>query len=49
MTYNPAVMSARLEPADSLEFFPTPPWAVRAAKKAAREAEKAARKAAKGG
>ena len=25
-----AVMSSRVEPADSLDFFPTPPWATRA-------------------
>lgn len=25
-----AVMAQRIEPIDSLDFFPTPPWAVRA-------------------
>lgn len=25
-----AVMARRVEPADSLDFFPTPPWATRA-------------------
>jgi hypothetical protein len=28
--YNPAVMASRLEPPDSLDFFPTPPWGTRA-------------------
>lgn len=28
---SPAVMAQRTEPADSLDFFPTPPWATRAA------------------
>ncbi|SHI90664.1 hypothetical protein [Wenxinia saemankumensis] len=27
---SPAVMARRIEPADSLDFFPTPPWATRA-------------------
>lgn len=27
---NPATMSGRAEPADSLDYFPTPPWATRA-------------------
>lgn len=29
-TYNPAVMSGRVEPRDSLDFFPTPAWGTRA-------------------
>lgn len=29
-TTSTAVMARRLEPADSLDFFPTPPWATRA-------------------
>jgi hypothetical protein len=28
--FSPAVMAQRSEPADSLDFFPTPPWATRA-------------------
>lgn len=28
--FSPAVASQRAEPADSLDFFPTPPWATRA-------------------
>ena len=28
--YNPAVMASRREPPDSLDYFPTPPWATRA-------------------
>lgn len=30
MRHNLAVMAQRAEPADSLDFFPTPPWATRA-------------------
>jgi hypothetical protein len=29
-TFSTAVMARRVEPADSLDFFPTPPWATRA-------------------
>lgn len=29
-THSTAVMARRVEPADSLDFFPTPPWATRA-------------------
>ena len=28
--YSPAVMASRIEPPDSLDFFPTPPWGTRA-------------------
>jgi len=30
LPFSPAVASQRIEPADSLDFFPTPPWATRA-------------------
>lgn len=30
LPYNPAVRASRSEPDDSLDFFPTPPWATRA-------------------
>lgn len=29
-SFSPAVAAQRSEPADSLDFFPTPPWATRA-------------------
>lgn len=30
LTSNPAVMASRLSPSSALDFYPTPPWAVRA-------------------